>query len=104
MTLGNAIQARQAVQALCGSVWSVASWPEQASCIAAMETSGAGETCMDTDCAMADCANSPKTMSMTTSSWRGDTAHMRVSVGEARKSSKKSGNPLSQGISLAGLT
>jgi hypothetical protein len=61
----------------------------QASWVIAIDTSGAGEACIVIVPAMAGCANSPKTISKTTSSWRGDTERMRVSVGEAGKSSKK---------------
>jgi hypothetical protein len=86
---GNAVQARQAVQLPCCGVWSAASWSVQASWVIAIDTSGAGEACIVIVRAMAGCANSPKTISKTTSNWRGDTERMGVSVGEARKSSKK---------------
>ena len=86
---GNAVQARQAVQLPCCVVWSAASWPGQASWVAAMDMSGAFVAPVITVRAMAGCANSPKTISKTTSSWRIDTELMRVSLGEAGKSSKE---------------
>jgi hypothetical protein len=61
-----------------------------------MDTSGACVASIVIVRAMAGCANSPKTISKTTSSWRIDTERMGVSVGEAGKSSKKYSGGLRQ--------